>query len=102
MRRLVDRSRTGRRGTRWPNHCRRSAGEGCASCRKLYRRVFAAAFSMNLSRTLATAVCIGTIAFADLAFAERTSEIAEAARPMDEGVPEVAVYQLQKLTAGLN
>src|SRR5215471_15901397 len=57
---------------------------------------------MNLSRTLAGAVCLGMIAFGRLAFAERTNEIAEAARPIDEGVPEVAVYQLQKLTAGLN
>src|SRR5438067_7794447 len=103
MRRLVDRSRTGRRGTRWPNHCRRSAGEGCAGCRKLYRRVPPAAFTMNLSRMLAGAVvCIGMSAFAGLAFAQRTNEIAEAARPIDEGVPEVAVYQLQKLTTRLN
>ena len=57
---------------------------------------------MNLSRTLAGAVCIGMIAFMGLAFAERTNEIAEAARPIDEGVPEVAVYQLRKLTARLN
>ena len=57
---------------------------------------------MNLSRTLAGAVCIGMIAFTGLAFAERTNEIAEAARPIDEGVPEVAVYQLRKLTARLN
>src|SRR5580765_1137431 len=102
MRRLVDRSRTGRRGTRWPNYCRRSAGEGCTRCRKLYRRVPAAAFAMNLLRTPAGAVYIGLIAFAGLAFAERTNEIAEAARPIDEGVPEVAVYQLQKLTTRLN
>src|SRR5438477_3227756 len=103
MRRLVDRSRTGRRGTRWPNHCRRSAGDCCAGCRKLYRRIPPAAFTMNLSRMLAGAVvCIGMSAFAGLAFAERTNEIAEAARPIDEGVPEVAVYQLQKLTARLN
>jgi len=57
---------------------------------------------MNLSRTLAGAVCVGMIAFTGLAFAERTNEIAEAARPIDEGVPEVAVYQLRKLTARLN
>src|SRR5207248_2521205 len=30
------------------------------------------------------------------------TEIAEAARPVDEGVPEVAVYQLQKLVARLS
>ena len=57
---------------------------------------------MNLSRALAGAVCLGTIAFMGPAFAERTNEIAEAARPIDEGGPEVAVYQLQKLTARLN
>ena len=57
---------------------------------------------MNLSRTLAGAVCLGIIAFGGLESAERSNEIAAAARPIDEGVPEVAVYQLQKLTAGLN
>ena len=57
---------------------------------------------MILLRTLAGAVGIGLIAFTGSAFAERTNEIAEAARPIDEGVPEVAVYQLQKLTARLN
>jgi tetratricopeptide (TPR) repeat protein len=57
---------------------------------------------MNLLRTLAGTVYIGLIAFAGLAFAERTNEIAEAARPIDEGVPEVAVYQLQKLTTRLS
>ena len=57
---------------------------------------------MNLSRTLVRGICIGTIAFGRPTFAERTNEIAEAARPIDEGVPEVAVYQLQKLIARLN
>ena len=57
---------------------------------------------MILLRTLVGAVCIGMIALTSPAFAERTNEIAEAARPIDEGVPEVAVYQLQKLTARLN
>jgi tetratricopeptide (TPR) repeat protein len=57
---------------------------------------------MNLGRTLAGAVCIGMIAFMGPTFAERTNEIAEAARPIDEGVPEIAVYQLQKLSARLN
>src|SRR5690349_22098243 len=57
---------------------------------------------MKLVPTLGGAVCLGMIAFTDPAFAERTNEIAEAARPIDEGVPEVAVYQLQKLSARLN
>src|SRR5690349_13561626 len=57
---------------------------------------------MKLVPTLGGAVCLGMIAFTDPAFAERTNEIAEAARPIDEGVPEVAVYQLQKLSARLD
>ena len=57
---------------------------------------------MNLSRNLAGAVCIGTIAFAGPARGQIKTEIVEAARPIDEGVPEVAVYQLQKLVAGLS
>jgi outer membrane protein assembly factor BamD (BamD/ComL family) len=56
---------------------------------------------MNLSGHLA-AICIGAIAFAGPASGQITTEIAEAARPLDEGVPEVAVYQLQKLVARLS
>jgi outer membrane protein assembly factor BamD (BamD/ComL family) len=55
---------------------------------------------MNLLRVLT--ICIGTMVFAGLAVSETTNEIAEAARPIDEGVPEVAVYQLQKLLARLS
>jgi tetratricopeptide (TPR) repeat protein len=54
------------------------------------------------SRMVAGAICIGTMALTGAAWADRTNEIAEAARPIEEGVPEVAVYQLQKLAAGLN
>ena len=57
---------------------------------------------MNPVPLLAGAVCVGMIAFTGPVFPERTNEIAEAARPIDEGVPEVAVYQLQKLSARLN
>ena len=41
------------------------------------------------------------IAFAAPAAGQIKAEIAEAARPIDEGVAEVAVYQLQKLLPGL-
>jgi TolA-binding protein len=57
---------------------------------------------MNLSRNLAGAICVGTIAFVHPARGQIKTEIAEAARPIDEGVPEVAIYQLQKLAAGLS
>ena len=56
---------------------------------------------MNLSGHLA-AICIGAIAFAGPASGQIKTEIAEAARPLDEGVPEVAVYQLQKLVGRLS
>lgn len=54
---------------------------------------------MNVSRVLLTAVFLGGLGFASGARADASNEIAEAARPMDEGVPEVAVYQLQNLIA---
>src|SRR5438105_15093337 len=56
---------------------------------------------MNLSAHLAT-ICIGAIAFAGPTSGQIKTEIAEAARPLDEGVPEVAVYQLQKLVGRLS
>src|SRR5438477_1472621 len=57
---------------------------------------------MNFSGHLAGAICIGAIAFAAPASGQIKTEIAEAARPLDEGVPEVAVYQLQKLVGRLS
>ena len=57
---------------------------------------------MSLSRNLGRAICIGAIAFAGPASGQIKTEIAEAARPLDEGVPEVAVYQLQKLVGRLS
>jgi len=63
---------------------------------------------MSLSRNLGRAISIAAIALAVPAIGQiktgagGVTEIAEAARPVDEGVPEVAVYQLQKLVAGLS
>jgi len=63
---------------------------------------------MSLSRNLGRAISIAAIALAAPAIGEIKTgagggtEIAEAARPVDEGVPEVAVYQLQKLVTGLS
>ena len=63
---------------------------------------------MSLSRNLGRAISIAAIALAVPAIgqiktaADGVTEIAEAARPVDEGVPEVAVYQLQKLVTGLS
>ena len=55
---------------------------------------------MNLWRILV--FCFGAVAFASISYSETTNELAEAARPIDEGIPEVAVYQLQKLVARLS
>ena len=63
---------------------------------------------MSLSRNLGCAISIAAIALAVPAIGQiktgagGVTEIAEAARPVDEGVPEVAVYQLQKLVTGLS
>src|ERR1043166_748022 len=113
MVRLVNRPRTGRRGARRRNCGRWSAGKTCAGSRKPYGRVPAAAFVMTWellrrsgrechrsrkirSRMVAGPICLATMALTGAAWADRTNEIAEAARPIEEGVPEVAVYQLQK------
>jgi thioredoxin-like negative regulator of GroEL len=63
---------------------------------------------MSLSRNLGRAISIAAIALAAPAIGQIKTgagggtEIAEAARPVDEGVPEVAVYQLQKLVSRLS
>src|SRR5437763_10931017 len=101
MRRLVDRSWTGRWGTGRQNHRCWSAGEDRGNGRQLHRTIFASTVAMNLSGHLA-AICIGAIAFAGPASGQIKTEIAQAARPLDEGVPEVAVYQLQKLVGRLS
>src|SRR5437762_3294798 len=108
MRRLVDRSRTGGRRTGRQNRRCRSTGEDRGNGGKLYRTIFASIVAMSLSRNLGRAISIAAIALAGPAIGQiRTSadggtEIAEAGRPVDEGVPEVAVYQLQKLVTGLS
>src|SRR5438477_10603344 len=101
MRRLVDRSRTGGRRAGRQNHRCWSAGEDRGNGRQLHRTIFASTVAMNLSGHLA-AICIGAIAFAGPTSGQIKTEIAEAARPLDEGVPEVAVYQLQKLVGRLS
>ena len=63
---------------------------------------------MSLSRNLGRAISIAAIALAAPAIGQIKTgagggtEIVEAARPVDEGVPEVAVYQLQKLVTRLS
>src|SRR5438270_1989829 len=108
MRRLVDRSRTGGRRTGWQNHRCRSTGEDRGNGGKLYRTIFASTVAMSLSRNLGRSISIAGIALAVPAIGQIKigagdgTEIAEAGRPVDEGVPEVAVYQLQKLVTGLS
>src|SRR5207248_466202 len=108
MRRLVDRSRTGRGRTGRQNHRCWSTGEDRRNGGKLYRRIFASIVAMSLSRNLGRAISIAAIALAGSGIgqiktsADGGTEIAEAGRPVDEGVPEVAVYQLQKLVDGLS
>src|SRR5437588_936311 len=108
MRRLVDRSRTGGRRTGRQNRRCRSTGEDRGNGEKLYRTIFASTVAMSLSRNLGRSISIAGIALAVPAIgqiktgASGGTEIAEAGRPVDEDVPEVAVYQLQKLVDGLS
>ncbi len=64
----------------------------CGRDGRRYRRIF---FGI-------LALCIGAMVLTGAPLPDRGNEIAEAARPIDEGVPEVAVYQLQKLAGGLS
>src|SRR5207249_9128752 len=84
MRRLVDRSWTGRWGTGRQNHRCWSTGEDCGNGGKLYRTIFAFTVAMSLSRNLGRAICIGAIAFAGPASGQIKTEIAEAARPLED------------------
>src|SRR5881392_1115726 len=102
MRRLVDRFRAGRWRTGRPNCRCWSAGENRGNVWKLHRTIFASIVAMKLSGHLGGAICIAAIALTGPASGQIKTEIAEAARPVDEGVPEVAVYQLQKLVARLS
>src|SRR6266480_7171471 len=101
MRRLVDRSRTGRRRTGRQNHRCWSTGKDRGNGGKLYRTIFASTVGMSVSRNLGRAICLAAISFAVPANGQIKTEIADTAQPIDEGVPEVAVYQLQKLVAAL-
>src|SRR5438477_12425814 len=108
MRRLVYRSRTGGRRTGRQNRRCRSTGEDRGNGGKLYRTIFASVAAMSLSRNLGRAISIAEIALAAPAMGEiKTgagggSEIAGAERPADEGVPEVAAYQVENLGTGLS
>ena len=108
MRRLVDRSRTGRRRTRRPNRRRRSAGEDCGKVREAIPESSCGRFcdeSFTESRPaqfLSGMIALAGPAVVQIKTGATATEIAEAARPIDEGVPEVAVYQLQKLVTRLN
>src|SRR5205085_6406752 len=97
MRRLVDRSRIGGWRAGRQNHRCWSTGEDCGNGRKLHRAIFATIVAMNLWRNLGRAFFVATIAFAVPAGGQITTEIAEAARPLDGEVAEVAVYQLENL-----
>src|SRR5437763_16894165 len=101
MRRLVDRSRTGGRRAGRQNHRCWSAGEDRGNGRQLHRTIFASTVAMNLSGHLA-AICIGASAFAGPTSGQIEKEIADAARTLEEGVPEAAVYQLHKLVDRLS
>jgi len=76
---------------------------------KLYRTIFASvacneSFAESWPRDFYRRNCIGGSGHRANQDRRgwRGTEIAEAARPVDEGVPEVAVYQLQKLVSRLS
>src|SRR6266567_2318552 len=97
MRGLDHRPRTRRRRAR-RRHCRsRIAGRDCRSCKKLYREIFAAVIANAMKRTRRI-VFIALLSIAACpARADFNQQLAEAARPLNEGVPEVAVARLREL-----
>src|SRR5438105_14421198 len=96
MRRLVDGSRTGGRRRGRQNRRYRFTGEDRGNGGELYRTIFASVAAMSLSRNLGRAISIAAIALAAPAIGQIKAdagggtEIAPAARPVDEGVPQVA------------
>src|SRR2546421_5422428 len=97
MRGLDHRSRTRRRRAR-RRHCRSGiAGRDCRSCKKLYRKIFAAVIANAMKRTQQI-VFIALLSLAAFpARADFDQQLAEAARPLNEGVPEVSVARLREL-----
>src|ERR1041385_8163390 len=95
MRRLDHRSGSGRWRTRRGDRRRRATREDCRSCQQLHREISAAASGMNFGQRIAL-VCLASAQFAR---ADIASDLAQAARPLAQGVPEVAVVRLQTLLA---
>src|SRR5438105_3014535 len=84
-----------RRRTCWNG----AAGRDCRSSKQLHRQISttAAGKEMRRTRLIEHITVIGLISFTPFASADFSGELAEAARPLNEGVPEVAVIRLQRL-----
>src|SRR5438477_8075644 len=96
MRGLDHRSRTRRRRAR-RRHCRsRIAGRDCRSCKKLYREIFAAVIASAMKPRIVFIALLSLAAYP--VRADFNQQLAEAARPLNEGVPEVAVARLRELS----
>src|SRR4029077_8608994 len=96
MRRLDHRSGSGRWRAWWRiGGCRR-AGTDCRCGCEPHRQILAAALAKGMKRALylAAAVVIGLVC---VARADISNQLTEAAKPLDEGVPEVAAVRLQAL-----
>src|SRR2546430_4609300 len=96
MRRLDHRSRSGRRGPWWrTDRCGRARRDR-RSCEELYRQIPATTFAKEMKNIRHIGLSV-FLALAQTAYGQFSAQLAEASKPLVEGVPEVAVVRLQTL-----
>src|SRR5438874_7009416 len=96
MRRLDHRSRSRRRRPRRRIGRCRSTRRNCQSCQELHRQIFETAFGKEMKNLRRIGLGV-FLALAQLAHGQFSAQLAEASKPLTEGVPEVAVIRLQTL-----
>src|SRR6266704_1631555 len=96
MRRLDHRSRSRRRWSRWRTGWRGRPRRNCRSGQELHRQISATALGKEMKNIRPIGLGV-FLALAQFAHGEFSAQLAEASKPLIEGVPEVAVVRLQTL-----
>src|SRR6266403_3199966 len=98
MCRLGNRSRPGRRRRGWGNYRHRFSREDRGAAKQLYGQLLASTVAVKRNAILRTVLLVTCAAWSLVgATIFASAEIDEAARAIDDGIPEVAVVRLQKL-----
>src|SRR5256886_2976826 len=96
MRRLDHRSRSGRRGPWWrTDRCGRARRDR-RSCEELYWQIPETTFAKEMKNIRHIGLSV-FLALAQTAYGQFSAQLAEASKPLVEGVPEVAVVRLQSV-----